>query len=210
LAINLLPPKYRPKPLIEWKRLKKYLLISIIIFSLVYFGTYYYFYRTFLEKKMVNLQENIENLQPVYLKLEDYETSIENAKEIEKLANKIGKAKQVWSSILADIAGSLNNNIWFINISKKNNDVIIEGEAFDFSTVGEFAVKIRGLKWFEQVDVDCAEKIDDISGRENSGNILGIKRRDNIELSNYVEFVICAKLKSDIDLFVLPESGETK
>lgn len=205
MAINLLPPKFQPKPILSWKRLGKMLLISTTVFALIFAGQAYYFYRKSLNDRLVNLQTNITNLSPVFEKVKNFEETVAQVKKIEEISQKIGKAKQVWSEILADIAGSLGRDIWFVQISKEEDQVIIQGEAKNFSTVGEFAVKIRGLQWFENVDVDNVEKItQDISGLKRSGS--------RITLTENARFSITAKLKNNIKLFVPPKDkgGEQK
>ncbi|MDK2823273.1 MAG: type pilus assembly protein PilN [Clostridia bacterium] len=201
MAINLLPPKYQPKPLLQWKRLSKVLLISIIAFTMGFSGVNYYFYRMGLDEKLDNLQANIENLKPVFEKVQEYEKTLEAIKKIEQLADKIGKAKQVWSDILADIAGSLEDDIWFVKISKEEDKVFIEGEAKNFSTVGNLAINIRKLQWFKQVDVDNVEKVKGKISSLNTGSII---------LTENVKFKITAQLKENIKLFTPPEGDGSK
>jgi len=200
MAINLLPPKYQPKPLLEWKRLSRMLLISITALAIGFFGANYYFFRIGINEKEVNLQANIDNLQPVFSKIEEYDQTLEAVKQIEEIAEKIGKAKEIWSDILADMAGSLSEDVWFIQITKEEDKVLIEGEAQDFSAVGNLAVNIRKLSWFKQVDVNEAEKI------KNQQNINTTR---NITLIENVKFRITAQLKENVTLFVAPERSGT-
>ncbi|MFZ5943375.1 MAG: PilN domain-containing protein [Bacillota bacterium] len=201
MAVNLLPPKYRPKPLLVWKRLAKTLVICLLMFSAGFLGVNYYFYRAGLVEKMDNLQANIDNLKPVFDKIQEYETTLATVKKIEQVADKIGKAKQVWSDILADVAGSLSENIWFVKISKNEDWVVVEGEAKDFTAVGELAVSLRKLTWFQQVDIDFVER--------TKGKITGTTQNSIIVTEN-VKFKITAVLKENIKLFSPPEGGGSK
>ncbi|KJS22438.1 MAG: hypothetical protein VR72_05120 [Clostridiaceae bacterium BRH_c20a] len=208
MAINLLPPKYKPKPTVEWKRLNKILLISITALAIGFLGANYYFFKIGINEKEINLQANIDNLKPVFNKIEEYDRTQETLKTIEAIADKIGKAKETWSDILADVAGSLTDDIWFIQITKEEDRILIEGEAQNFSAVGNLAVNIRKLPWFKQVDVNEAETIEDI--KIKSQLQLPIKGKKTMVLTENVWFKITAILKENITLFVAPEGSETK
>jgi len=201
MAINLLPPKYRPKPLLEWKNLRKMLFLAITVFAIGFLGTDYYFFRIGLEEREANLQANIDNLKPIFNKIEEYDSTLEKMKKIEEITEKIGKAREVWSEILADLAGSLTEDIWFIRISKEEDKVIIEGESQNFAAVGNLAVNIRKLQWFKQVDVDEAERIKSEMPTGAGGSMV---------LTENVKFRITAQLLEGISLFVAPEKGGTK
>ncbi|KJS88312.1 MAG: hypothetical protein JM58_01355 [Peptococcaceae bacterium BICA1-8] len=201
MAINLLPPKYKPKPTVEWKRLNKILLISITALAIGFLGANYYFFKIGINERELNLQANIDNLKPVFNKIEEYERTQETLKTIEAIAIKIGKAKEIWSDILADVAGSLTEDIWFIQITKEEDRILIEGEAHNFSAVGNLAVNIRKLPWFKQVDVNEAEKMK---------SQLSISNTKSMVLTENVKFRITAILMENITLFVAPEGSETK
>lgn len=200
MAINLLPPKYQPKPLLEWRRLTKLLIISSIALLVGFLGVNYYLFRTNLSEREANLQVNIANLQPAFNKIKEYENTLEKAKKIEELTNKIGKAREVWSDILADLAGSLTEDIWFVQITKEEDKVLIEGEAHNFAAVGNLAVNIRKLPWFKQVDIKEAKKIE---------NDLPNRAGENLIITDNVKFKITAEMIENIRLFVAPEKEGT-
>lgn len=200
MAINLLPPKYQPKPLLEWRRLTKLLIISSIALLVGFLGVNYYLFRTNLSEREANLQVNIASLQPAFNKIKEYENTLEKAKKIEELTNKIGKAREVWSDILADLAGSLTEDIWFVQITKEEDKVLIEGEAHNFAAVGNLAVNIRKLPWFKQVDIKEAKKIE---------NDLPNRAGENLIITDNVKFKITAEMIENIRLFVAPEKEGT-
>lgn len=203
MAVNLLPSKYQPRPLIDWKRLRNIFTIIIIIFSLVFTGTYYYFYRSGLKETQANLEQNINNLKPVFTKIQGYEETMKSVEKIKAVADKIGKAREIWSDILVDIAGSLERDIWFVEISKENNQVIITGEAKDFTAVGNLAVNLRKLPWFKGVDISSADKITgELQIQSNSNN--------RMVISENTKFIITAFLQDSIDLFTPSQGGVEK
>jgi len=214
MAINLLPPAYRPKPLFGIKSFLRVFMIGIIIFFICFLSYSYYLFRKDLKDSIATLEQNIEASLPMIERIENFEMRLNNAYMLQDIVNRIGRSKQVWSDILSDIAACLEEDIWFAEINKFDNDIIIKGRAKKIASPGEYALKLRGLKWFSQVDLTYSTQIGtDTSGSETEtadseiGATSGVEER-LITINENVDFLIRAQLKEEIIMTLMEEKNE--
>ncbi|SMB94744.1 Tfp pilus assembly protein PilN [Desulfonispora thiosulfatigenes DSM 11270] len=216
MDINLLPPKYKSKLSLSKKGIKR-ILIYLSIFSIIIIGiTSYNSYKTALLKKEAILQKKLANLEPGYKSITEYEEKLANNNKVKQITEHINTNKQVWSSLLVDISGCLENGSWLKSLDKKDNKLIIQGNAENFNLISTYAIKLRELTWFKNVDITLAEAFSDPNVSTSNGNKQQEDNKQNffalkdnkIKLNdNLVTFTIEAELKRQLSFSDSLEGG---
>ncbi len=191
MGINLLPPKYRPEPLIKKNQLKTILLCCIVMILLLFGGIGYYFYRTGLEKDLAGLRAKLLDLGSTQ--------TVNTSKRLADLQEKTVVNLQLWSSLFGDIALKMDDRLWITEINSEQEKLIIRGEANDLVMVGNFLQEINKLSGIDNVEVKFTEKIGILQGLVTDDEDIDLLKifedRKEIVLGEKVSFLLTAQLK---------------
>src|SRR5690554_5837577 len=186
MAINLLPPKYKTQQSKGSKDIINVNLFLLLFLCLLIFGGIFLYDRE-LNSKINALEAHINNLKPITSKWEEHEKSKEFMDK-----------RALNSDILSDLTSALNDEIWFVQIQKGNEHLIIEGEALNFAAIANLAIKFESFQWISQVEVNNAQRVNSDWFTYNVNN----------NLPENISFTITAEFAKDLSLFVTPERSE--
>lgn len=216
MDINLLPPKYKKGFSVnkgKWIKISVCLLVLSLITTT---GVYYNSYKNTLSQTEKVLEKKLASLQPGLKSYTSHEETLAKNKKVEELTEQINSEKQEWSSLLKDVSASLVNGSWFTQLDKKDNKFIICGNADNFNAVSSYAIKLRKLKWFKNVDLLVAQKLTDASeGGSEVNRQKEVKNQDFFTfksdqpflVTDMIKFTIEAELKNSFSFLECPQGA---
>lgn len=148
-----------------------------------------------LADRLNYLKQSSYYLEPLKMKVLDYQNVIDKTKEIDAFEDKVNKERIVWSKPLSFIVTCVDNNIKIDMMELANNKIIINGKALDYSDIANFSLKLRNFAEFKSVNIDLGNKIEDTEIIENS------------DLYNH-DFKISKDIKFTISIIPILKGGE--
>lgn len=180
--------------------------------SLIFGYVFYYLVTTFVVPSFQGMNDDVKNqistLRKQYNKtnadvkkfgslqdvMDAFTKRIEELKSREDLVSQVMSKKSNPYKVLRGLSNSLNDDIWFNNLTIDSKRVIkIEGESISFSSVGDFVNNVKELEYF-------------ISRGNYTGETFGMKELKEIQDELYGEtvtlqsFMIEGKVQSYGDL----------
>lgn len=149
MRINLLPPEYRPQPLVELRRVFL-LTAAIIVFlvSLVFFGWNYLTCNNLAEQITV-LEGQIAAYEPALAELEGLEAFIAKVRQWEDEVEKIGGLYPRHQQFLWSLAAALPQEAWLTEVAiTSGRKLSIRGNSLNFLAIGRLLENINGVAFF--------------------------------------------------------------
>lgn len=181
MSFNLLPEKYRPKPLFDIVRLRKLILGSLAAFLLVVAVGSVFYYNYSLNREVASLNKQIEDMEPVLERIEAREREIQDRGEAVPLISEAERREQTlnlletkekWSQILTFIAAGISDDLRFENIKKDGSRLLVTGESATAGSVADFAVKLQGMEFVEKAEIIYMDKLPDLELAEGADRSL--------------------------------------
>lgn len=150
MRINLLPLEYRPRPLVELRRV--FLLTGAIIFllaSLVFLGWNYLTCNS-LAERIATLEGQIAVYDPAMAELEGIEAFIEKVRQWEREVEKIGGLYPPHQQFFWSLAATVPQEIWLTEVEITPEDSLtIKGNSLNFRAMGRLLENINGVAFFQ-------------------------------------------------------------
>lgn len=147
MRINLLPPEYRPQPVINPVRLVVMIVGSIVCLASLGFAIYQYSLLHFNRIKLDNVKKELSTYDVYKAQLETIDKLQTQVDTYKKELKQFEDVYQLHLQIINGIAGSLSEQVW-INKLKIASDgkIALEGGALDFVLVGHVLEKLNKMK----------------------------------------------------------------
>lgn len=147
MRINLLPPEYRPQPIINPVRLGIMIIGSVACLVALGFGIYQYTTLHFNKVKLDNVKRELSSYDAYKAKLQEIDNLQAQVDVYKKELKQFEDLYQLHLQIMNGIAGSLSEQVWISKLTiAPDGKIMIEGGALDFVLVGSALEKLEMIK----------------------------------------------------------------
>ena len=150
MRINLIPPEYRPNPLVDLRRV--FLLtgaIVVLLASLAFFG-WNYLTSNNLAERIAVLEGQIAVYDPAMAELEGLEAFIAKVRQWEKEVEEIGGLYPPHQEVFWSLAAALPQEAWLTEVEIiPGEKLTVRGNSLNFRAMGRLLENINGVAFFQ-------------------------------------------------------------
>jgi type IV pilus assembly protein PilN len=158
--INLMPPVLLAKKKIQWRNI---LVVGALIIFVVSIGVAWCNQLLEVrrkEKKLEEINAEIQNLQPHLKEIKELEVEIEELKKRLDIITQLDKDRFIWARLLDDMADCIPHGVWIENMANPGGkDLDIKGKAIDNFSIANYMLNLMRSESFTNVNIKSINNI---------------------------------------------------